>query len=278
MRKVFALLLVLAILGGAGYYAYTRNWGPADWVKRKLGLAGDAKTSSNVRAALALSRRVSPFKISVQTQEGVVTLTGNVPSEDVKSLAGEIARDTAGVQEVNNEITVDRSMQPGEESGWVDDLKIRAAILEKLARSPELGGKAIDVKVQDRIVELTGQVDTPAQREGAEQVARAAEGVAGVTNQLAVANPLAPTEPPSKSAPIDPNADLAKRVKFDLYETGAFDLSTLNAAAQEGTVTLTGRVRTKAEKLLATFVAQGTPGTKKVVNELEVKEATPSRK
>lgn len=278
MRKVVAFLLVLAILGGAGYYAYTRNWGPADWVKRRLGLAGDTKINSNVRSALALSKRVSPFKISVQTQEGIVTLAGQVPSEDVKSLAGEIARDTAGVNEVNNEITVDRSMQPGEEAGWVDDLKIRAAILEKLARSPELGGRAIDVKVQDRIVELSGQVDTPAQREGAEQVARAADGVAGVTNQLAVTNPTAATEPASKSTPVDPNADLAKRVRFDLYETGAFDLATMNATAHEGTVTLTGRVRTKAEKLLAAFVAQGTPGTKKVVNELEVKEETPARR
>jgi hyperosmotically inducible protein len=274
MRKIVGLLLVLAVLGVGGYYAYSRNWGPANWIKTRLGLAGDSKTTSNIKTALSLSRRVSPFKISVQTQDGVATLTGQVPSEDLKSFAAEIARDTEGVKEVKNEITVDKSMQPAGETAWVDDLKIRAAILEQLARSPELGGKAIDVKVQDRIVVLSGAVDTKAQHDGAEQVARATDGVAGVTNQLTITNPAAATEPPTAAgSPADPDADLAKRVKFELYETGAFDVSAINASAHDGTVTLTGKVRTKAEQMLAAFVAQGTPGARKIVNQLVVAQA-----
>jgi hyperosmotically inducible periplasmic protein len=268
MRKLISAVIIVGVLVG-GYYAYTRNWPGTGWVRQRLGLSGDSKTASNVKAALNLSKRASPFNIGVQSQDGIVTLTGQVSSESTKTLAEEIARDTPGVREVKNEIAVDRAAQPESESAHVDDLEIRAAVLEALTHSPELGGKKIDVKVENRMVALSGSVETQAQRNGAEQVARAADGVAGVTNEITVTNPTAPSEPAS-NPPTDPNADLAKRVKFELYETGAFDTLTINVKAQDGNVTLTGTVRSRAEQVLATFVAQGSPGAKKVVNQLQV--------
>ena len=273
MRKPVVVLIVIVVLGGAGYYAYSSNWGPASWVKRTLGLSGDSRISANVRAAFALSKRLSPFSIAVQTQDGIATLSGQVSSEDVKSLAAEIARDAVGVKEVRNELVVDRAAQPSGQDVRVNDLEIKAAILEALAHSAELGGRSIDVRVENRSVILSGSVDTPAQRNGAEQVARAADSVISVTNELSVKNPQASSEPASSNASADPNADLAKRVKFELYETGAFDTLTINVQAQEGNVTLSGTVRTRAEQVLATFVAQGTPGARKVVNQLQIAPA-----
>jgi hyperosmotically inducible protein len=227
-----------------------------------------------VKTALGLSKRVSAYAINVDTSDGVVTLTGQVGSEEVKSLAGEIARDTEGVREVKNEIAVDASAPASAESARVDDLEIRVAILEAFARSPELSGKAIDVKVDNRIVALAGTVDTPVQRNGAEQAARAVEGVAGITNNIAVANPQAPGEPPAAGAsPADANLDLAKHVKFELFDSGAFDTSTVTVRAEDGNVTLSGTVRSRAEQLLAEKIAQGTLGVKKVVNELKVMAA-----
>jgi hyperosmotically inducible protein len=270
MRKLLVLLIILAVLGGAGYYAYSRNLGPANWVRQTFGISGDARTTANVKTALGLSKRVAPFNITVQTSEGVVTLSGQVSSEAIKSLAGEIASETAGVKEVNNEILIDRAAQPPTESALVDDLEIKAAILEALARSQELAGKKIEVKVENRMVVLSGSVDTPAQRNGAAQAAGAVSGVGGVTNELAVANPLPPTEPPAAATTTDPDADLAKRVKFELYETDAFDTLGINVEARAGNVTLSGRVRNRAEQVLATHVAQGTPGANKVVNQLQV--------
>ncbi|HWC76838.1 MAG TPA: BON domain-containing protein, partial [Blastocatellia bacterium] len=270
MRKFLTIVAILFVLGGAGYYAYSSNWGPANWVKQKLGLSSDAKTTANVKLSLGLSKRTSPFDIKVQTQEGIVTLTGQVPSEAIKSLAGELASDTAGVAEVRNEILVDQSLQPATESSMVEDLQIKAAILQSLAQSPELGGQKIDVRVDNRIVTLTGSVETPAQRNGAAQTAGAVAGVSAVTNELAVTNPTAAGETPASAPPADANADLAKRVKFELYETGAFETATIDVKAQDGNVTLSGTVRTRAEQALATFVAQGTAGTKEVANNLQI--------
>ncbi|HXI92584.1 MAG TPA: BON domain-containing protein [Blastocatellia bacterium] len=271
MRKLIAVVIVLIIVGGAGYYIYTHGWKKPESFRALFSSSGDPDTSRKVKTALGLSKRLSRFDINVTTGDGVATLTGQVPSEDIKSLAGEIARDTAGVKDVKNEISVDPAAQPSTESVHVEDLEIRVAILEALARSRELGGKNIDVKVENRSVTLSGSVETPTQRNGAEQIARAVDGVAGVTNNLVVTNPQAASEPPAANAPpADSNAELAKRVEFELYRTNAFNTSTMQVRAEDGAVTLAGGVRSRAEQLLAERVVQSVSGVKKVTNELKV--------
>lgn len=278
MRRAIPLLLLLLLIGGVGLYIYKNGLTLPSWLGSISSSSADAATTGKVKAALALSRRVSGYDIGVETSDGVVTLTGQAGSEDVKSLAGEIARDTEGVKEVKNEIVVNPGAQPSIESQRVADLEIRTEILEATAKSPELGGKNIDVKVENRVVTLSGTVDTPAQRNGAEQTARAVEGVVSVTNNLAVANPQAATEPPAPqpTAP-DVSADLAKRVEFELYRTGAFETLGIKITTEGSTVDLSGTVRSRAEYLLAERIAQATPGVQKVVNNLKIAEP-PARK
>jgi len=71
--------------------------------------ASDAATTARVKTAFALSKRVSAMDVAVDTKGAVATLTGTVPSSDVKDLAGQIAADTTGVREVRNFLTVDTS-------------------------------------------------------------------------------------------------------------------------------------------------------------------------
>ena len=209
MRRRVALVLIVALLGFAGYYVYKHGW--PGW------------------AASIISSESQP------------------------------------------------AAQPPEENKPVEDLQIQAAVLEAFNRSPDVGGKSIDVKVQDKIVTLSGSVDTPTQRNGAEQAARAVDGVAGVTNNLNVTNPQAAAEPPANVPAVDQNVELAKRVKFELYDSGAFETSTMTAVASDGAVTLSGTVRSRAEQLLAERVAQGVPGVKKVTNELRVAQPAARR-
>jgi osmotically-inducible protein OsmY len=278
MRRLVAIVILLIIVGGFGFYVYRNGWSKPAWFGSISSSSADVAATTKVKAALGLSKRVSAYDISVSTTDGVVTLTGLAPSEDVKSLAGEIARDTQGVKQVNNEIQIDPAAKPTNESARVEDLEIRTSILESFARSPELGGKNIEVKVENRIVTLSGAVETPAQRNGAEQTARAVDGVAGVTNNLAVTNPQAGTEPPAAApSTADTNSDLATRVEFELYRSQAFDTLTMKIKAEDGAVTLAGTVRSVAEQLLAERIAQAVPGVKQVKNELKVASA-PARK
>jgi hyperosmotically inducible protein len=265
VRKII-VLVVLVLIAGGGYYAYKSGWSIPSW------LGADAATTAKVKAALALSKRVSAYEVGVDTREGVVTLTGQVPSESVKSLAGEIARDVAGVKEIKNDIVVNPGAEPSAENERVEDLEIKAAILEAFTRSPELEAKHVEVAVDRRTVTLSGAVNTQAQRNGAEQAARAIQGVASVVNNLTVNNPEAETEPAraSNKDVRDPNAELADRVSFELFRTNAFDMRRLTVRADSGTVTLSGTVRSRAEQLLAERLAQVVEGVKKVANELQV--------
>jgi hyperosmotically inducible protein len=271
MRKLAAVVILLIIVAGVGYYVYTHGWKKPTSLSSLFSSSGDPATSRKVKTALGLSKRLAGFDIGVSANDGVVTLGGQVPSEDIKSLAGEIARDTPGVTTVQNNITVDPAAQPSSESVHVEDLEIRASILEAFAHSKELGGKNIDVKVENRSVTLGGTVDTPIQRNGAEQIARAVDGVAGVTNNIVVTNPQAASEPPAASlAPVDSNAGLADRIKFELFKTNAFNILTMQIKAEDGAVTLSGTVRSRAEQLLAERLAQGVTGVKKVTDDLKV--------
>lgn len=271
MRKLVAVVILLIIVAGVGYYVYTHGWKKPTSFSSLFSSSGDPATSRKVKTVLALSKRLAGFDIGVNASDGVVTLSGQVPSEDIKSLAGEIARDTPGVTTVQNNITVDPAAQPSSESVHVEDLEIRASILEAFAHSRELGGKNIDVKVENRSVTLGGTVETPIQRNGAEQIARAVDGVAGVTNNIVVTNPQAASEPPAANpAPADSNADLAKRVEFELFRTNAFNMTTMQIRAEDGAVTLSGTVRSRAEQLLAERVVQGVTGVKKVTDEFKV--------
>jgi len=268
MRKLAALLFLLILAAGAGYYVY--KYRPS-WLGSISSSSADVTTTAKVKASFGLSKRVSAYDLGVSTSDGAVTLRGVVPSEDVKSLAAEIARDTQGVKQVNNEIQVDPGAQPTTESMRVEDLEIRATILESFARSPELSGKNLEVKVENRVVTLSGTVETPAQRNGAEQTARAVDGVAGVTNNIAVTNPQAATEPSAlPPTAADSTVELAKRVEFELYRTGAFDTLKMKIVNDDGSITLSGAVRSRAEQLLAERIAQAVPGVKKVTNELKI--------
>ena len=272
MRTAVAVVVLFVILGGAGYYVYRNGWKRPQGLSSLFSSSADATTTRKVKTALGLSRRVAGFDIDATTADGVVTLTGQAPSEDVKSFAAEIARDTPGVKDVDNQIAVNPTAQPSIEGVRVEDLEIKTSILEAFTRSAELGGQHIEVKVENRIVTLGGSVETPAQRNGAEQTARSISGVAGVTNNISVTNPQAASEPPS-AAPPEASADLAKRVEFELFRTQAFDTSTMSIKADAGTVTLAGTVRSRAEHLLAERIAQGVSGVKKVNNELKAPQA-----
>lgn len=265
-KRIFALLLVL-ILAAGGFYVYKYGFK----MPSVFSSSEDENTTKRVKAAFAMSKRMSGYNFEVSTSGGVVTLNGQLPSEGLKALAGEIARDTKGVKEVSNQITVDPNVQPASENAHVTDLEIRAAILESFAKSSELGGKQIDVKVENRTVTLSGTVDTQTQRNGAEQAARAVDGIAAIANELKVANPQAVSEPaPATTQQKDATTDLAKQVEFELYRTGAFDTLTMKVIAAGDTVTLSGSVRSTAEKLLAEKIVQSMHGVAKVVNELSV--------
>lgn len=71
-----------------------------------VGYSSDTYVTSKVKSKLAANTGLNSFDIHVSTVNGVVTLTGTVDSESTREMAGQVARDTGGVQGVDNELKV----------------------------------------------------------------------------------------------------------------------------------------------------------------------------
>jgi hyperosmotically inducible periplasmic protein len=78
-------------------------------VRRAGQAADDAALTAKVRGVLLTRRGLDAEKITVTVRRGAVRLSGSVPSAAQKREAGEIARETVGVESVTNRLTGRRS-------------------------------------------------------------------------------------------------------------------------------------------------------------------------
>jgi hyperosmotically inducible periplasmic protein len=201
-------LVVLGVLAGAAYYYW--RYRPADvrGAREVLGSVGDklqaTKTAASVKAALKLDRELASYPIDVDAgdQEGVVILRGEVPSADVRAAAERRAAAVPDVGQVVNELRVDPALPRAADSGRTfgesfDDRALEAKVKMALSLDRDLKGTDIDVRSYRRQVTLRGQVDAPAQRQLAVDIARRTGDVAGVTDEMGVRGQAAPAPPPA---------------------------------------------------------------------------------
>jgi osmotically-inducible protein OsmY len=192
--------LLLLMIAGFGYLIYRQGWSTTSAQVRGVAVAvrettnavretsADVAATAKVKAALALSKRVSALEVNVDTRNGVATLTGKVPSLEVRELAGEIAVDTSGVREVRNLLTVDPAARPEGDrerlTRRVQELEQQTAIAETLQEHPEMEGSKVRVRVAGGVVTLDGTVASCEQRWRAEQIASSLAGSRKVRNNL----------------------------------------------------------------------------------------------
>lgn len=143
----------------------------------------DASITTKIKAKLAADPEVNPFEIDVDTQDGVVRLSGFVEEPGDRQEAEKLARDTSGVRSVVNDIKIgDKSV--GES---VDDAVIVTKVKSKLTADPSLNPFNIDVDAQLGVVTLSGRVNSIEEKAAAERLARETDGVKRVDNRLQVA-------------------------------------------------------------------------------------------
>jgi osmotically-inducible protein OsmY len=276
-RKTLITILLLIVALGLFVYFTATGRSLLGWVWGESQSAADIAVTNQVKSAFSLSKRLSAYEINVGAKDGAVTLTGQVPTEVDKQLAGSVVKDIPDVKSVDNQLQVNPGIKPSEtslrEGMRVTDLEIRADLNEKLAMSQALQGQSIQATVQDRTVTLAGRVETPAQKTGAEQLANSVANVVGVVNNLEVSNPAAgQNETPGVPEATSKGKELTNRVMFALFnERENFaDVGAIKVATREGSVTLTGSVASRAEKALAERIARDVDGVKSVGNQLGV--------
>jgi hyperosmotically inducible protein len=159
---------------------------PADANKGTMERAKDATKDSWITAktkiALFADDRVPGSDINVETQNGMVTLRGKVPTADQKRAAEEVTRTVDGVASVRNDLQV----VPATERKVVNaqDKDLKTAVQARIKQDTRLRGSDIDVRVDAGVVTLTGDVGDVGARARASEVARSVPGVRSVKNEL----------------------------------------------------------------------------------------------
>jgi osmotically-inducible protein OsmY len=213
----------------------------------------DSQIKQDVLNELKWDTRVDETDIGVQVRDGVVTLVGSVPVYAKKLAARDAAHRVHGVLDVVDEMQV---RVPG--IGARSDTEIAHAVRLALEWDAFVPDERITSTVSMGIVTLEGPVDTWAQRADAERAVRGLSGVRGVINQLSV-----------RTKQID-----ATRIKNDIEEAlerqAEREARRISVTVREGTVTLTGRIRSWAERNAVDRVAGFAPGVQRVDDRLIV--------
>lgn len=144
----------------------------------------DSWITAKVRARLIRHPGIAPFAINVDTQDGVVTLFGNINAEVDKRDAGRQAMMVSGVMQVQNELQVVSPL--AEKQVAKSDGEIRDTVEKRLDERDGLGNDDIDVEVANGVVRLTGNVDRPADHMTALSLARTTQGVRLVLDDLRI--------------------------------------------------------------------------------------------
>jgi len=171
--KLFVILLAVFVIGtvlGCSMFS-TKSPDVSDSIRKSLDQAG-----------------LKDVSVSQDRDKGIVTLGGQVSSNDQKAQAESLAKSIAGAQVVANQIAVLPAGAEREAKAINSDLdegiekNLDAALIQNKMHNN------VKYAVKSGVVTLTGEVDSPDKRAFAEKVATGVPNVQQVVNNLQVKN------------------------------------------------------------------------------------------
>lgn len=194
----------------------------------------DAEITAAVKTKLLADSTVGGLKLDVDTEHGVVTLSGPVHSAAERTQAVKLARETKGVKSVTNHLKLETAAGTTGRTDKDDKLKdeTKAAAEKTKEKSKEAGEKTKDVS-----------------KEAAQK-----------TKDAAV-----------KTKDVTADASITSAVKTKLLADTKVGGLKIDVDTKDNVVTLTGTVNSAEEKAEALRLAKTTTGVKSVVDKLVVK-------
>ena len=213
----------------------------------------DRQLRQDVIDELDFEPSIESADIGVAAENGVVTLTGHVPTYAQKLAAERAVWRVKGVKAIAQDIQV---RIPGDKQQNDDEIAQRAVSI--LAWNAAVPRDAVHLKVQHGWVTLSGQVDWNYQREAAENAVRKLSGVAGVINDI--------TLKPAVQA-----VDVKQRITDALKRHAEVEAAKVQVSIREGgTVALEGEVETWDERQAVVHAAWSAPGVRMVDDRLRI--------
>lgn len=291
--------LVLAGTLGVGPAVLASQTGAAKQDKPVATQMDDGWITTKVKSQFVGVDVLEGSEIDVETNRGVVTLTGHVASAAAKTRAVALARKIDGVRSVSDKLTVKReadamrssdtttrAKESGQRAGsTMNDGWITTKLKAKFVPDDALEGSDIEVDTTNGVVTLTGRVPTAVAQKRAVEIAKATEGVRQVVDKMTV-RPATDTGQAVEDA-AERTAERGERaaerigdsvgdgwitakVKSQFIGVDVLDGSDIAVDTANGVVTLTGTVKSQAAKARAEAIAKTIDGVKSVSNRLTV--------
>jgi len=200
---------------------------------------------------------------------------------------------TLGLVLVTSHVTAAQTSTTHKVAAAASDTEITTAVKTKLLADKMVGGLKIDVDTDHGVVTLTGPVDTKVERSHAMNIARHTHGVRRVVDNLRVEKKSASTGVVDRSVDavkgtsgtiakdtegaakatgrFFSDAEITSAVKTKLAADSGVHSMDVHVDTDKGVVTLTGSVRTEADRADAVRITRDTMGVKQVVDKLTVK-------
>ncbi|POT28703.1 molecular chaperone OsmY [Citrobacter freundii] len=193
-KTLMAVMLTSAVATGS---AYAEN-STADKAQSGIESAGqkvdssmnkvgnfmdDSTITAKVKAALVDHESIKSTDISVKTDQKVVTLSGFVESQAQAEEAVKVAKGVEGVTSVSDKLHV-RDSKDTSVKGYAGDTAITSEVKAKLLADDIVPSRKVKVETTDGVVQLSGTVESQAQSDRAESIAKAIDGVKSVKNDL----------------------------------------------------------------------------------------------
>lgn len=202
--------------------------------------------------------------VSIDAEEGVVTLSGTVASQANKDLAEDTAAGLENVTQVISTIKTEEEADEDSSDKWIGR-KVNFSLL--FHRNVAMG--PITVEVESGIVTLSGNASSQAQKDLTAEYASDIDGVKSVVNNITVIDDSEMMER-SPGEKID-DASVTAQVKSVLKNHRSTRETDIKVITRKGKVTLTGIAQNDAEKSLVSKRVSDVKGVDKVNNEMTVR-------
>ena len=147
----------------------------------------DSVITAKVKSSLVEDPKTKAHEIKVKTVNGTVQLSGFVDAPASKQRAQEIANATEGVTYVHNELKIGATETTMGRTA--DDSILTTKVKAALVKNPATKARDIKVTTLREVVQLSGFVDSPAEKVEASKVAASITGVKNVENDIAIKSP-----------------------------------------------------------------------------------------
>jgi hyperosmotically inducible periplasmic protein len=148
----------------------------------------DTVVTAKIKSGLAANEATHALNITVETNNGVVTLSGTAESNTEAATAVQIAESTEGVNDVNaTNLTVKGSDQPLTDAFIT--AKVKGVFIKNnlISDKPSVPVTSINVETKEGTVYLSGNVERHSQLNTAVSLTKSVDGVHDVVSTLKVA-------------------------------------------------------------------------------------------